>query len=102
MNIEKTKVYKLFRISDGKEVYSSPFYDDKKKVAKMLQFYIDRVNSGIEQQLNSLKTPENIKVGLKFLNDRDFKVEIWEFWNEGGWVERKISDCGNFEEFLGV
>lgn len=71
----------LVRKSDGKEVYSSPLCRvdapeliDLPRIKKNLNFYFDRVNSGIQQQLESPRTSPEQKASLKLLEKSDFEV----------------------------
>jgi len=76
--------FSLVRKVDDKEVYSSPKYLregssevlDMEKVQKTLNFYFERVNSGIEQQLNNPKITEEQKKNLKLLEKCDYLVKF--------------------------
>lgn len=72
----------LIKKVDGKEVYSSPFpnYDtldetlDYPKISKNLNFYFERVNSGIQQQLESPRLSDEQKKALKLLEKKDYEI----------------------------
>lgn len=71
----------LVRKSDGKEVYSSPEClignseaMDLPRIKKNLDFYFDRMNSGVQQQLESPRTSPEQKASLKLLEKSDFEV----------------------------
>ena len=74
--------FALTRKSDGKEVYSSPEkmnedhseVIDYRAVKKNLNFYFDRVNSGIQQQMESPKLTEDQKKNLNLLNKHDYEI----------------------------
>ena len=85
MKDDKTELVRylaLKRKSDGTEVYSAPCDDDS---MKHIDFYFERVNSGIEAALSSDKTPVEKKAGLKLLRKEDFYLEEEAVWNYGGW-----------------
>lgn len=71
----------LIRKSDEKEVYSSPDYSRLEskdiaipKIKKNLEFYFNRLNSGIQQQLESPKLSDEQKKTLKFLEKKDYMI----------------------------
>ena len=72
----------LIRKVDGKEVYSSPakMNEDHSEtidyhaVKKNLNFYFDRVNSGIQQQLESPRLSDEQKKALKLLEKKDYEI----------------------------
>lgn len=74
----------LVRKSDGKEVYSCANFKrddcddviDYDKVMKAFEFYIGRINSGIEQQLNSPKMTEEQKKELKISKKEDYLMQM--------------------------
>lgn len=76
--------FSLVRKSDSKEVYTSPNYSredcsdvfDFPKIWKTLNFYFTRVNSGIQQQIENTKIPEEQKKNLKLLDKKDYIVEF--------------------------
>lgn len=93
MSLPQSETYYYFsmcRKSDNKEVYTSRYYlkefynsladniIDWPKVGKTLKYYFDRVNSGIQQQMDSLRVPEDQKKNLKFLDPIDYKVFLKE------------------------
>lgn len=90
------KYFSLCRKSDGKEVYTSPYYEiaseivDREHVLKNLKFYFTRVNSGIEGQMNSPKTPLEVKKTLKLLDYADYNVSLMELHSSGGYFTRTI------------
>lgn len=74
--------FSLRRKSDGVEVYTSPEYKlgdsdafDFNKIISRLDFYFERVNSGIIQKLESNKLTMEEKIQLRMLLPSDF--EIW-------------------------
>ena len=72
----------LLRKADEKEVYSSPAKMnedhsepiDYRAVKKNLNFYFDRVNSGIQQQLESPRLSDEQKKALKLLEKKDYEI----------------------------
>lgn len=72
----------LTRAGDMTEVYSSPAYMredcndvyDFDKIKERLNFYFERVNSGIRQQLESPKLSDEQKATLKLLDKSDYLV----------------------------
>ena len=69
----------LVRKADMKEVYSSPLYGidnsdamDRDKISARLNYYFDRINSGIKQQLESPKLTPEQKASLKLINKADY------------------------------
>lgn len=96
----------LVRKSDGKEVYSSPLCRvdapeliDVSRIKKNLNFYFDRVNSGVQQQLESPRTSPEQKASLKLLEKSDFEV-ICKKCVPMGWC-REIIWKKEAKEFLG-
>ena len=96
----------LVRKSDGKEVYSSPLCRvdapeliDLPRIKKNLNFYFDRVNSGIQQQLESPRTSPEQKASLKLLEKSDFEV-ICKKCVPIGWCQ-EILWKKEAKEFLG-
>lgn len=76
--------FSLVKKIDDKEVYTSPEYlredssnvFDVEKIQKTLNYYFERVNSGIEQQMNSPKMTEEQKKNLKLLEKKDYVVKF--------------------------
>lgn len=71
----------LVRKSDNKEVYTSPLYllededsMDIPKIADTLNYYFDRINDGIMQQLQSPRLTAEQKTNLKMLDKADYRV----------------------------
>ena len=71
----------LVRKSDNKEVYTSPLYlledeysIDIPKIADTLNYYFDRINDGIMQQLQSPRLTAEQKTNLKMLDKADYLV----------------------------
>lgn len=84
--MEEFDYFSLIRNSDNKEVYTSPCYTldesnviDFRKVGRTLKFYFDRVNGGIQQQLESPKLSDEQKKELKLLNADDYSVALKKF-----------------------
>lgn len=96
----------LIRKSDKKEVYSSPEYIredcsdvlDISRIKKNLNFYFDRVNSGIQQQLESPKLTEDQKIALKLLEKKDYEI-VCKKCLPMGWCQ-KILWKKEAEDFL--
>lgn len=80
--VEMIHCLALKRKSDGTEVYSAPCDADH---MKHINFYFERVNSGIEAALSSDKIPVEKKAELKLLKKKDFYLEEEMIWNYGGW-----------------
>lgn len=83
--VEMIHCLALKRKTDGTEVYSAPCDAD---CMKHIDFYFERVNSGIEAALSSDKTPAEKKAGLNPLKKEDFYLEEEAVWNYGGWHKR--------------
>lgn len=86
-----TKYFSLID-ENSKEVYTSlPYfraadeYPDYDMIFRVFKFYFDRVNSGIQQQLESPRLTEDQKKQLKLLNPNDYKISFRELTNDGGY-----------------
>ena len=73
----------LVRKADMKEVYSSPLYGidnsdamDRDKISARLNYYFDRINSGIKQQLESPKLTPEQKASLKLIDKADYYIRM--------------------------
>ena len=95
IKIDYKSYLSLRRKSDDIEVYTSPFENYEKN----LKFYFERVNSGIQQQLESPRLTDEQKSQLKLLEYKDYNIAEMELWNEGGWHEKRHWTM-DFEEFL--
>lgn len=93
--------------SAGQEVYTSPAYNlpettnfDFNKVMNVFKFYFDRINSSIKQQLESPKTSPEQKAILKYISPKDFKFQLRELHNSGGYFIKKfwIKNLCDFDE----
>lgn len=89
--------FSLVDKNTGKEVYSSPAYTrdgseafDFYKIFKVLEFYFNRINSGIKSQLESPKVSDEAKAQLKFIQPSMFKLSYMMLSNEGGYSSRII------------
>lgn len=78
--------FSLVRKSDNKEVYTSLAYTidnsdvlDIRKISKTLNYYFERVNGSISQQLESPKLSDEQKQNIKLLNVDDFIVNFKKF-----------------------
>jgi len=91
LGVPDIKYFSLRRKNDGKEVYTSPCYMrggnndvlDIERIVATLDFYINRVNSGIEQQMQSPKLTDEQKKELKMLTPEDFNVFYMKFMPVG-------------------
>ena len=78
--MERYNYFSLVRRADGKEVYTSPEYNvtkdilDIARIGKTLQFYFDRVNSGIMLQLESPKLTDEQKTALVMISPKDYDI----------------------------
>ena len=98
MYIKHINYFSLRRKSDDIEVYSSPAYfrDDSTEIINFehvyerLNFYFERVNSGIKQQLESPKLSNEQKASLKLLNTDDYYIAMMEMWNDGGYFKKTL------------
>lgn len=102
-----TKFFSLIDKTANKEVYTSPCYTrednetvDYKKVFDAFRFYFDRVNSGIKQQLESPRIPEDQKKQLKYLKPSNYKIAYKELFMEGGYSTKQywIKDLSDFSD----
>lgn len=72
----------LVRKADGKQVYTSPAYYmqgydnayDFPAIKRRLVYYFDRVNDGIQQQLDNPRLSAEQKKELKLLDKADYVV----------------------------
>ena len=78
--------FSLVRKSDHKEVYTSLAYTidnsealDISKIAKTLNYYFERVNGSIAQQLDSPKFSDEQKQNMKLLNVDDYVIKFKKF-----------------------
>lgn len=94
------KSFKFFSLIDkltNKEVYTSPVYTrednetvDYNKVFDVFIFYMNRINSGIKQQLESPKLNEDQKKNLHFVNSDNYLIALKETTNCGGYHTDQI------------
>jgi len=100
--------FSLIRKSDGKEVYTSLAYMldnsdafDFNKICKTLNYYFERVNGCIKQQLENPKMSYEQKNALTLLNVNDYVVEFRKFTPVGMakkiyWTKPASTYCKGF------
>lgn len=95
----------LVRISDNKEVYTCAncydfdtqcFYTDK--ILSTFEYYFDRVNSGIKQQLESPKLTDEQKKQLKLLDRKDYVIRFTKSMDLGCRFQPILNES-NYKEF---
>ena len=100
--------FSLISKETNSEVYTSPNYvldnwetTDYYRVFDRFKFYFDRVNSGIKQQLESPRTPEEQKKNLKYLSPDNYLVAYMSLHNDGGYHRRTFwtNELSNYSEF---
>ena len=107
--MDKTYFFSLVDKKTQKEVYTSPAYVmdsgveafDWEKIFNVFRFYFDRVNSGIEGQINSPKTPPEVKANLKYLEPNMFEISYRSLENYGGY-STKIYWTKNLNDFSDI
>ena len=99
--------FSLINKNTGKEAYTSPYYTidnseviDYYKVFDVFRFYFNRINSGIKQQLESPRTPEDQKKQLKYIGPENYQIALMELTNEGGYHTKQfwIKDLIDFSD----
>lgn len=102
--------FSLVRKADGKEVYTSPAYRvggksfgdlDYQKIRQTLNYYFQRVNGGIMQQLESPKLTPEQKNDLRLLEVKDYQVKFKKFMPIGMaervyWIREASEYCPGF------
>ena len=95
MKTETKKSIRYFSLIDkntNKEVYTSlPYFragdecPDYHMIFRVFKFYFNRINSGIKQQMESPKVPEEQKKQLKLIDPNDYKISFRELLRDGGY-----------------
>lgn len=81
--------FSLVRMSDNKEVYTSPAYAfdgdvlDFHRIGKTLNYYFERVNGHLMQQLQSPRLTMEEKISIKLLDVEDYVVKFKKFTPNG-------------------
>lgn len=107
----ETHFFSLIDKNTNKEVYSSPAYYlphsdtiDYRKVINVFKFYLDRINSGIKQQLESPKIPEDQKKNLKYHTPDEYLMAFCLLTNSGGYSthtywKKELKDYSEMKDY---